>query len=278
MKICWANLEGIKLTRNGVFLEKNASYIYKDTCKNCGEPYLGNKHSLSNFCSRSCAGSGEGHWNYGKNLTDTHKAKLSKAFKEERNPFYGKTHSDSTKERLSTQRIGKKHTLEARQNMSKARKGKPIHSEKEKKRRSKIFSGVNNPMYGRKGELSPAYGRVVSEETKKKLSLVLKGKMLGESNPNWRGGVSYEPYCPIWSDKGYKVGIRERDDNNCQNPYCYKTSKRLSIHHIDYDKKNCHPNNLITVCTGCNSRANKDRKWHTEWYRVIMFKKFKYEY
>ena len=53
---------------------------------------------------------------------------------------------------------------------------------------------------------------------------------------------------------------------------------RLSIHHIDYDKKNCHPSNLITVCIGCNGRANTDRDWHKSWYQTIMSKKFGYKY
>ena len=100
----------------------------------------------------------------------------------------------------------------------------------------------------------------------------------GETNPNWRGGASFGPYCPVWSDKGYKADIKERDGNICQNPYCFKTDNKLVIHHIDYDKKNCHPNNLITVCNTCNSRANKDRGWHTGWYQTLMNKKYGYNY
>ena len=100
----------------------------------------------------------------------------------------------------------------------------------------------------------------------------------GSTCVHWKGGLSLEGYCPVWSDKGYKTDIRERDNNICQNPYCFKTNSKLHIHHIDYDKKNCHPNNLITICGACNSRANKDREWHTEWYRCIMSKKYKYMY
>ena len=95
----------------------------------------------------------------------------------------------------------------------------------------------------------------------------------GENHYNWKGGISSEPYCPIWSDKDYKESIKQRDNYICQNPYCYKTTDRLVIHHIDYDKKNCHPSNLITVCNSCNSRANIDREWHKEWYQIIVKKK-----
>ena len=102
-----------------------------------------------------------------------------------------------------------------------------------------------------------------------------KESRVGETNTNWKGGTSFEPYCPIWSDKGYKADIKNRDNNVCQNPYCFKTDSKLHIHHIDYDKKNCHPFNLITLCGSCNSRANKDREWHKEWYQTIMNNKFR---
>lgn len=103
-------------------------------------------------------------------------------------------------------------------------------------------------------------------------------EQFGKNSPHWRGGRSYKDYCPIWSDKGYKADIKERDNNVCQNSYCFKSDNVLHIHHIDYNKKNCHPSNLITVCRACNSRANIDRDWHTEWYQTIMNKKFGYNY
>ena len=111
-----------------------------------------------------------------------------------------------------------------------------------------------------KGEGHPMYGR------------------RGEKSSNWKDGISFDPYCPIFFNKEYKNSIKERDNNICQNPYCYKNDNRLHIHHIDYDKKNCGPDNLITVCGSCNARANKDRKWHTAWYQTIMSHKYGYTY
>ena len=101
----------------------------------------------------------------------------------------------------------------------------------------------------------------------------------GSGNPNWKGGISLEPYCQVWKDKEYKSDIRERDGNVCLNPCCdSKNLNDLVIHHIDYDKKNCAPQNLITVCRGCNFRANYNRKWHTAWYRTILNKRYGYKY
>lgn len=93
----------------------------------------------------------------------------------------------------------------------------------------------------------------------------------GEKCHLWKGGVSFEPYCEIWRDKEYKQDIRDRDDNRCMNPYCRSKNKDdLTIHHIDYNKKNCSPSNLITVCRSCNSKANTDRTWHKSWYQAII--------
>jgi hypothetical protein len=90
------------------------------------------------------------------------------------------------------------------------------------------------------------------------------------NHPNWKGGVSFEPYCQIWSDKEYKESIRERDGHRCLNPECNKKSSKLRIHHINYNKKDCRPNNLITVCVSCNSKANYNRNWHKAWYKAII--------
>ena len=100
----------------------------------------------------------------------------------------------------------------------------------------------------------------------------------GENHPGWKGGRSRHKYCPIWNNKDYKESIKERDGYSCLNPYCTKENTVITIHHVDYDKINCSPDNLITVCSSCNSRANKDREWHKAWYQAILNKRYKYKY
>ena len=103
---------------------------------------------------------------------------------------------------------------------------------------------------------------------------------IGEDHPNWKNGASWEPYCEVWTDKEYKEDIKIRDGHKCLNPNCWKTSYHLPlcIMHIDNDKKNCHPSNLITGCYSCNARAQKDRAWWTSWYRAIMYRRYGYSY
>jgi hypothetical protein len=89
----------------------------------------------------------------------------------------------------------------------------------------------------------------------------------GDGHWNWKGGISCEPYCDIWTDKEYKRSIMERDNYTCQNPECSgKFTDKLCLHHIDYNKKNCHPTNLITLCISCNSKANGSREHWKEFY------------
>lgn len=94
-----------------------------------------------------------------------------------------------------------------------------------------------------------------------------------QKQPGWRGGINCEPYCDSWLDLDYKKSIKERDNYKCQNPNCSGNYKRLSIHHIDYNKKNCFPNNLITLCNPCNSKANQNREFWCSFYKNILEEK-----
>ena len=107
-------------------------------------------------------------------------------------------------------------------------------------------------------------------------NIVCSIRIYGENNPNWKGGISCEPYCDVWLDKDFKQSIKDRDGNRCLNPDCWRNCNHLPmhIHHIDHNKKNCNPNNLITVCNSCNGRAKKQRKWHESWYKAILNKRY----
>ena len=97
-------------------------------------------------------------------------------------------------------------------------------------------------------------------------------RMSGENHPQWKGGIACDPYCDIWVDKEYKESIKERDNYICQNEDCWGTAKRLNIHHINYNKKDCSPKNLITLCNSCNSRANHNREEWQKYYEKIIIK------
>ena len=93
----------------------------------------------------------------------------------------------------------------------------------------------------------------------------------GELSPTWDGGKSFEPYSPEFN-KPLKQSILERDNYTCQYPDCNHSSERLIVHHIDYNKKNSNPENLIILCNSCHSKTNgkNNRQYWTEFYQILI--------
>jgi len=122
-----------------------------------------------------------------------------------------------------------------------------------------FLKGDKNPMFTHnidfKGDKNPNYGN--------------GDKISGEKHWNWQGGKSFEPYCQIWT-KEYKEEIKERDNYQCKNFSCEGKTQGLCVHHIDYNKKNCHPLNLITLCISCNTKANFNRGFWKNYYETIL--------
>lgn len=83
----------------------------------------------------------------------------------------------------------------------------------------------------------------------------------GEFNPLWAGGHSIE-YPPEWTE-GLRRKIRKRDKYKCA--IC--GGRGGDVHHIDYNKSNCDPSNLITLCHNCHARTNSDRMCWIEYFR-----------
>jgi len=93
----------------------------------------------------------------------------------------------------------------------------------------------------------------------------------GDNHYNWQGGISDIGYEREFNKKLKKL-IRLRDGYTCQE--CGKTEeeldKTLSVHHIDYDKKNNDPANLMSLCKKCHTTTNYNRE---EWEKHYKIKK-----
>jgi len=164
--------------------------------------------------------------------------------------------SEETKKKLSKIHKGHLVSKETREKLSKANKGQiPWCKGKHFTEEHKIKLSENNAHYW--------LGKHPSEEARNKMSLAAKG----EKHYNWQGGISKEPY-PFNFNKELKELIRGRDNYQCQlcgMPEC-ENIKKLSIHHIDYNKKNLNPNNLISLCSKCHTKTNFKRKYWTEYF------------
>ena len=66
--------------------------------------------------------------------------------------------------------------------------------------------------------------------------------------------------------------IRDRDGHVCV--LCNRSEeschRKLSVHHIDYDKANLDPDNLVSLCRSCHMSSNFDREFWTEWLGQLM--------
>ena len=92
-----------------------------------------------------------------------------------------------------------------------------------------------------------------------------------EKNPNWKGGISFELYPIDWTDDLREV-MRKRDSYICQLcGICQDGLKgrfrKLDIHHIDYDKDNLDPKNLISLCKGCHMKTNHNRAYWINYFK-----------
>ena len=162
------------------------------------------------------------------------------------------------------------------------------HTKQFKKKLSKLQSGINNPSKRKEVREKIRLKKLgikhkencncpfCKDKTGKNNPNYRNGrKILGNLNPNWCGGKSFEPYS-IEFNNILKREIRERDEYTCQLCDCTEEehillySTILLIHHIDYNKKNCKKDNLITLCKHCNSRVNFNREYWKKYFKEII--------
>jgi 5-methylcytosine-specific restriction endonuclease McrA len=152
---------------------------------------------------------------------------------------------------------------------------------------SRNYKGENNPNWqGGLIEITCLYcgkKRKISKylkATAKYCSLVCHGKYqaikrVGVNATNWKGGVTYQPYPNAFTTK-LKESIRKRDNYTCM--ICkLQPQNTLSVHHIDYDKKNCKSDNLISLCNKCHNVTNGNRVYWTKIFQEMIERIYYFE-
>lgn len=146
--------------------------------------------------------------------------------------------------------------------------------------------GKNNHMHGKTGKSNPNWkggpvkyicktcGNIFFRRRGGKLvyqfcSKSCKSKYYkGVLSSNWQGGISFEPYGPEFNNE-LKEQIRKHDGYICQE--CgitqEKLGQKLDVHHIDYDKMNNKPENLICLCSSDHARTNFNREYWIEYFK-----------
>ena len=259
-------------------------------CDYCGRPAI---HQFK---------TGKRSWCCSKNIAQCPAIRSCNSEKAKKRP--PRKHSEETKEKIRQSNLGLKRSEETKEKLRKPKseehkkKMSIIAQNRSQEHKDKISATLKKKYAsgeikvwcdGTKGVVKPwNKGKKHSQETRDKISKtrtqrIASGEIKpisGEDHYLWVGDAAARKYCGAWLDKEYKKDIKERDNNECQNPSCRHTADHvhLHIHHIDYDKKNCRPDNLITVCMSCNIRANTNQDYWTKHYQDILSKKYGYEY
>jgi hypothetical protein len=139
--------------------------------------------------------------------------KISDGVSGENHPMFGKNHKEESKKKMSEKKTGENHP----------NFGKHLSQGTRDKISKKLK--INNPMF--------------QEGTRIKIS-ELRKLNIGEKSHNWRGGISFLPYCPKFN-RSLKTNIRNFFGNTCV--ICGKTPERnkaeLTVHHVFTEKMAC---------------------------------------
>ncbi len=209
----------------------------------------------------------------------------------EKNPMYGKTHTPEARLKISKTHKGRKIPQEQLKKRSISLKGIP-KSDEFRKHLSFLFKGrkysedsIKRMSESKKGNKNPMFGKSTSDETKnllrecnlgrkhtaesrKKMSVAKKDVFLGENNPNWQGGRSFDPYCSKFNDN-LRGKIRTRDNHTCQLCNEKENGKTLSVHHVNHDRENCEPY-LISLCRRCHGKVNRNKGYYEPFFMYIL--------
>jgi len=166
------------------------------------------------------------------------------------NPNNHRVQSDETKRKISIANSGKKWTKKQKENLSNILKKVWQNPELMKK-----ISVIRKQWIGEK---NPFYGKKHTEQSKKKIA---NRHYKSGKDHHWFKPDRTRQYSLEWQDT-LKEAIRERDNYICQR--CgvpqEECNRQLDVHHIDGDKINCDPSNLIAFCVSCHSKVERNHR------------------
>lgn len=231
--------------------------------------------------------SGENHPLWGKHRSKDTKIKISNSNKKV-------IHTKEWNAKVSAARTGSHHTLATKQKLSLSARNKPPVSIETRNKLSVALKGKPHITKGRplseahKQSISAALkGRATSETTRKKLSEAKRGKpnspearlklsqYCGPKSPNWRGGISFEPYCPKFNNE-FKERVRAFFGHRCVecgNPQYGTRFKNLHVHHVNYNKETCCDQSVplfVSLCSSCHSKTHNNRLFWEYWFTEMI--------
>lgn len=221
-------------------------------CDDCCQYRIVKKRDYRVFCIH-CTTKGHRSSNFGKPTSDETKHKISEKKR-------GTHHSDAAKKKMSIDRTGKGNHMYGRRGEDSPFFGR-THSEETKRKMSDTATGRvlsdewrHNMALARTGKSLPPF----TDEHKQKISASLQHVSYEE----WNRFLLANPYCNKFN---YECKEHNRDKYGRTCFVCGKNEeengRRLSVHHIDRNKnQGCdgHKWKLIPLCNNCHAKAHSD--------------------
>lgn len=242
-------------------------------CNGCGEVRELYKFAYNDLC-RSCA----------QLKISDEKSKVSKEL--HKDPVFKEMHGIAVKEAMYRSDVRDKQLKgindpKNRKNISK--KLTDVSKSDEARKNMKIAQNRSDIKNANRDRILGNKNPSKRLDVRKKISESLTGKYVGSKSPNWKGGLSFEPYCSKFNEK-LKQQVRDQYDNcdfmsglpdyicNVLNGKVWK----LDVHHVDSNKmQGCddHEWKLVPLSRSNHGRTHNNRPF---WERLICYA-FEYE-
>lgn len=121
----------------------------------------------------------------------------------------------------------------------------------------------------------PTKGKKRPKEFCEKMHLTHIGKFRGAESSHWKGGISFEPYCPKFNNE-FKERVRAFFNYTCQlcGHIWQEGEMKLAVHHVNFNKQTCCDSSqplFVPLCTGkCHSKTNYHRDFWEDWFTEII--------
>lgn len=203
--------------------------------------------------------------------------RMSEERRGEGNPMWGRKLTEEHVQKLKQSRSKPQPAWRKKQISESMKKYHAEHPRSEETRR--MLSDAGRKSGGRYNHLKLLDVSMIKDKSpNEKRSESLRGRYCGIDHPNWKGGKSYEPYCPKFNNS-FKKRVREFFGNRCV--LCGKHRDELKInlhvHHVNYDRMVCcnnKPKLFVALCRGCHLTTNKDREKWEEYFTGLINTKY----
>lgn len=205
------------------------------------------------------------------------------------------TATEATKLKMSLIRKGVPKSDEHKRKLSESNIGKHRATQTQKERLSlwaKANVGDKHYLFGKTHKPESIekmrvakLGKKQSPESNIKRSISMKGKPkseqhrlmhIGEKNAAWKGGISYKPYCPRFTEE-FKTRVRSFFGCRCVECDVKQDTIRLDVHHVNFNKQTCCDESdrlFVPLCHSCHSKT----RWKFDYYKERYTKLIKDRY